>query len=196
MHCNQGERGFADVVIMGLVVIAIVLVCVWTEGQSVEKGWFPSILTEALNVWYSLEFKPESCSQSTQLWSLEALYKNIKLSVGPRANGQTYALSVEKYYPSMDFLTFSNTEAIATTQSKSNMILIMITLMWGMKTWGKACVDQWVNMKPDRYFRKFYFILLTYALINLEIQAINIEKVEIQVKKETENIIEKVNWPS
>ena len=56
----------------------------------------------------------------------------------------------------------------------------MITLMWGMKTWGKACVDQWVNMKPERYFRKLYFILLTYASINLEIQAINIEKVEMQ----------------
>lgn len=38
-------------------------------------------------------------------------------------------------------------------------------------------------MKPDRYFRKFYFILLTYALINLEIQAINIEKVEMQKVK-------------
>ena len=49
-----------------------------------------------------------------------------------------------------------------------------------MKTWGKACVDQWVNMKPERYFRKLYFILLTYASINLEIQAINIEKVEMQ----------------
>lgn len=35
-------------------------------------------------------------------------------------------------------------------------------------------------MKPERYFRKLYFILLTYASINLEIQAINIEKVEMQ----------------
>lgn len=50
MHCNQGERGFADVVIMGLVMIAIVLcMCMNREGQSVERGWFPSILTEALN---------------------------------------------------------------------------------------------------------------------------------------------------
>lgn len=66
------------------------------------------------------------------------------LSVGPRAKGQSYDLSVEKYHPSLDFITFSNLEA----NNSNNTIKVKQDLdndyfdMGKESLRGKSYVDQ------------------------------------------------------
>lgn len=71
------------------------------------------------------------------------------LSVGLRAKGQSYDLSVEKYHPSLDFITFSNLEA----NNSNNTIKVKQDLdndyfdMGKESLRGTSYVDQWVNTK-------------------------------------------------
>lgn len=150
----------------------------------------------ALFEWLSLmEFGPEVVHSSAMM--LRCFLLKTKLSVWPRAKARSHDLSVEKAYPSVDFVTFSNQWANNSNNNvKAKHDWIVMTWSGKLKLRSKTEKESdEIIQKPENYFRKI-FVIFTYAFIDLDNKSHRDRKSwNAKDRKETEHLAEDWHLP-